>query len=186
MRDHKANIVNYQARASEFEPGDTIRTINGTPGRVMAVWPAIGMVDVEFTHGNRRLPVEDVVRIPPDDPDALAPLTDNVPGGLPTVSVPGGPYPALGNKVRVAEAYVKKALYWAGRDRQYRATDEELGGGAYLCPKCKALGQDVPLRRAIYKRRSGQSERLLGCPSCLFLIKKEDVLGDPDYYEGGA
>jgi hypothetical protein len=32
------------------------------------------------------------------------------------------------------------------------------------------------LKRAIYKRRDGSSERLLGCPGCMFLIKDADIV----------
>jgi len=121
---------------------------------------------------------------------------DNVPGGAKTVSKPGGPetlpYMEESRKVasdpnrirRVAEAYVKKALYWASKDRQYRASGGEIDADAFNCPKCK----EAILRPASYKRQGGQSEHLLGCPHCLFLIKKCDIIGHPDYvdYEAEA
>jgi len=184
----KTAYVDYQQRAKEFEVGDTVYPFLGIAdhcGRVMTVWPAIGMVDVEFAHGNQRMPVEDLQRYEAKDfmPPEVA--HDNVPGGIGTIRVPGGP-----NKLphtssdhssvtRVARAFVKKALYWASSDRQYKATKGELDGGTYSCPKC---GEDH-LRKAIYKRRGGQSVPLLGCGSCLFLIKREDILGDPSYVE---
>ena len=84
--------------------------------------------------------------------------------------------------LRVAEAWVKKALYWASSDRKYRATDDECSSGSYTCPRCK----QESLRKAVYKRRGGVSEKLLGCPKCLFLIKREDIIGDPSYIETPA
>jgi predicted RNA-binding Zn-ribbon protein involved in translation (DUF1610 family) len=87
------------------------------------------------------------------------------------VSVPGGPY--AGNPTRVADAFMsKQALYWAARDRQYRATSDEVASGRYGCPKCKK----AQLRKAIYRRVKGQSEHLYGCPSCLFLIARESLI----------
>lgn len=75
---------------------------------------------------------------------------------------------------------LKKALYWASKDRKYRATRSERDSGIYNCPKCR-----TPLVRAIYKRRDGQSECLKGCKTCMFLIKPCDVdcEGDDDSQE---
>jgi hypothetical protein len=121
------------------------------------------------------------------------------------VSVPGGPYPPHTDVQRenadpespqgvpnlptdrnpstrrVAEAFVKKALYWHQADRQFRASREEIATGHYKCPTCKAKGTDSSLRPAVYKRSGGVSEKLLGCPECLFLVKKADIVGHPDY-----
>lgn len=174
--------VNYQERAAEFAVGDEVETINGTGGRIMALWPAIGMADVEFPSGSRRLPVEQMYKAPGSWTGS--PHRTSVPGGLPSVSVPGGPVPTRKeaspeSQTRVAKAFVRKALYWAGKDRQYRATSEELNSGSFFCPKCKQRGECIPMKRAIYKRRDGCSERLMGCPSCMFLIKRSDVLNDP-------
>ena len=87
------------------------------------------------------------------------------------MSVPGGPYPKA---ARVAEAHMaKKGLYWAERDRRYKASKPELESGSPCCPRCV----EAPvLRRAIYKRLNGSSERLLGCSDCMFLIKQGDIL----------
>lgn len=185
--------VDYQQRASEFHVGDVVLPYGADEsqaGRVVALFPAIGMVDVEFPHGSKRLPVEDVQRITGiiDIPADVA--HNSVPGGTGTVSVPGGPHaphpPSQQEKrassQRVAEAYVKKALYWGSMNRRYRATQEELDGGAYLCPRCK----DVPLRSTVYKRQDGKSMKLLGCGSCLFLIKRCDIIGDPEYSDDEA
>jgi len=185
--------IDFQQRAKEFSVGRVVYPTWGestdTNGRVTAVWPAIGMVDVEWPHGNERVPVEEL-QLLTDKTDYDPPRSDNVPGGAETVSVPGGPeglpkradVDIRASVRRVAEAFVKRALYWASVDRQYKATIEECGGGQYRCPKCK----DGILQPAAYKRRDGQSERLLGCPNCLFLIKRNDIIGHPDYDDGSA
>jgi len=125
------------------------------------------MVDVEFSTGNRRYPVEDLQQIDANG-NADPPNTNSVPGGQPTVQVPGGP-----SGSRVAVAFEKKALYWAARDRKYRMTGPETALGHPKCPKCD---EDHSLQRAIYKRRDGSSERLMGCPGCMFLIKDSDIV----------
>jgi len=173
------NNVDFQKRITEFAVDDLVVPYGhgkDMAGRVTAVFPAIGMVDVEFPAGNKRYPVEDLQRSDPDDPDFEPPMTNSTPGGQPTVSVPGGPHPQ-----RVARAFVEKqALYWREKDRRYQATQEEMESGHYKCPKCKAQGIESLLRPAVYKRREGQSEKLLGCPECLWLVKKADVVNDPD------
>ena len=73
---------------------------------------------------------------------------------------------------RVAQKYMKVALYWASKNRQYRATKSECVSGKFLCPKC---GHEF-LKPTIYKRMEGKSERLMGCSSCLFLIKRSDIM----------
>lgn len=183
MTDRQAAIVDYQQRASEFSVGDTVYPFLGgnsdLNGTVSAVYPAIGMVDVEWPHGNERRPVEELQRYEAKDYYPPAVGHDNVPGGAGTVSVPGGPVAPVKVASRIADRWVKKALYWASSDRQYRATRSELDGGSVMCPKCK----DQCLKPASYKRRGGKSERLLGCPQCLFLIKRCDVLGFPEAEE---
>jgi len=106
--------------------------------------------------------------------------TSSIPGGPGGYEVSGGPYPSANVPdkpipvtpvvERVARAYTKQAIYWAQRDRKYRATKSEQGGGPYLCPKCGAS-----LKKAIYKRIEGSSDRLWGCPVCMFLIKRDDI-----------
>lgn len=169
MKRQAENNVNYQERAADFSVGDVVVPFglwDSQAGRVTAVWPAIGMADVEFPIGNRRFPVEDLQRM--EDGSAVPPTTDSAPTGGDSVSVPGGPFPN-----RVARAYVKKALYWAAKDRKYRMTRPEKDVGCPDCPKC---GHGFPLKRAIYKRRDGSSDRLMGCRSCLFLIKDADIV----------
>jgi hypothetical protein len=177
MRNRSA-FVDYQQRATEFDVGDLVYPfLSGTSdivGRVVAVWPAIGMVDVEWPHGSQRFPVEELQKHLPGKYDAPDIDHDTVPGGNGTVSVPGGPLPS---STRVAAAWIKKALYWAAPDRHYKASTEEVEKGAFHCPRCK----EAELRATSYKRSGGASERLLACPSCLFLIKKCDIIGHPDY-----
>lgn len=193
--------VDYQARASEFRVGDSVVPYGNSAdfaGRVVAVWPAIGMVDVEFPHGSTRYPVENLQRVRHDSP-MNEPHHNSVPGGAGTVEVSGGPYEPLGDVIdvldavpedrasakaqqqseilskRVAAAYTKKALYWSSKGRQYRPCKRETGSGQYECPKCGFVG----LKKAVYKKIDNEgSVKLFGCPSCLFLIRREDILGD--------
>jgi hypothetical protein len=179
--------LDYQQRASEFAVNDLAYPLAGgstdesQAGRVVAVYPAIGQVDIEFAWGSGRYPVEDVQRVTgiaaiPPNPDH-----NSIPGGAESVPVAGGPQGRTAAAIeRVAQAFIKKALYWASSDRHYQATKAELEAGGYTCPKCR----EGTLRAAVYKRSEGKSERLLGCPSCLFLIKRCDIIGDADYEAG--
>lgn len=171
--------VDYQQRASEFVVGDSVFPMahgdSDFVGSVTAVFPGIGMVDVEWPHGSQRMPVEDLQRYQAKDVIPPLPEHNNTPGGAGSVSVPGGPKKA--SVIRVAEAFVKRSLYWASKDRHYRATRSELAGGGYHCPKCK----ESALKKAIYKRKGGASDKLYGCPSCMFLIKACDIYGDDTY-----
>jgi len=177
---------NYQERAAEFSVGDRVfpfYTDAYHAGTVVAVWPAIGMVDVSFPHGTARMGVEELQRGERGD-EAVPPSPENetVPGGVGMVPVSAGP-----NATRVARTFVqqslqKNALYWAAVDRKYRASRSELDSGKYGCPKCKAAA----LRRAVYKRRDGSSEKLYGCPSCLFLVKRCDIIGDSHHAPAGV
>jgi hypothetical protein len=191
-----------------FAVGQTVRLVNGgdtDEGRVIAVWPAIGMVDVQFPHTNYRLPVEDVHILNPGQDQFIAPMHETVPGGAGSAAeVSTGkkwtddliskepPLVQLvkqesnGESVektaelsvaqmaaRVARAHVKKALYWNGRDRKYRCTQVEGATSGFGCPKKGCLGV---LKPAVYKRVDGASVKLLGCPKCMFLIKRSDIL----------
>lgn len=248
-----SNQIDWQQRSFDFPVGSFVYPFmsgeSGLMGRVVAVYPGIGMVDVQWPHGSERVPVEELQRheqeffIPPsvedetvpggvpEGPQATEPPKapkqaagkdtdrDWLPGGLGDETLPADVSseqlakgikvemehtddPAVAREItldhltedpryydkletiekhaaqrRVAEGWVKRALYWASSDRKYKATDEESGSGTYLCPKCKK----GTLRKAVYKRRGGQSEKLLGCSECLFLIKREDIIGDPSY-----
>lgn len=103
VKDHTAN-ANYQEIAAAFSPGDIV-TIFGMSkdlaGRVVAVWPAIGMVDVEYPSGTRRLPVEDLQRFDGSG-NPVPPSTGYVPGGQITTPVSAGPFGALAVALRVA------------------------------------------------------------------------------------
>lgn len=181
MNRRADNFVNWQERATEFQVGDVVVPFGmfySQSGRVTAVWPAIGMVDVEMPTGSKRYPVEELQRFDADG-NANPTRTESVAGGQPTVSVPGGPHDMRPNVGRVSNAYAKQALYWAMRDRQYKMTREEADGGKPCCPRCEGAPE---LKKAIYKRRDGSSEHLLGCPGCMFLIKSSDILNGPDAY----
>jgi len=177
-----ALTVNFQERASLFAVGDIVYPFWGSAdktGRVVAVYPAIGMADIEWPHGAERLAVEDIQKLDQNNLFQPPPVNlgeDSVPGGAGQVPVSPGPGPKT---ARIAKAFVKKSLYWANRDRQYKATQGELEENCYHCPKCVG----VELKKAIYKRRDGASVHLLGCPSCLFLIKREDIVGDPAHID---
>lgn len=170
----KTAYVDSQQRAAEFSVGDVVFLVGSAAddgvGRVVAVYPAIGMLDVEFPQGSGRFPAEDL-RLAKQSKD-VPPNSEksSVPGGAGNVVLPGGPH-KLALK-RVATAFVKRALYWAEKNRRYRATQAELDSGKYVCPKC----DDSCLQNTPYKREDGSSMRLYGCPSCLFLIKSDHIL----------
>lgn len=193
LSDRRANYVDFQARASVFSPGDRVFPIlGGNPaagGTVISVWPAIGMVDVQFPYGVTRYPVEDMVIDQSDTFENFGDFqADSIPGGTPTVSVSGGP-DVLAKDVRddltndelyrdasadrVIEAYVKKALYWDSPDRKYRMSRPELESGVPTCPRCDG----VELNKVVYKREDGNSERLYCCRDCLFMIRRGDIIG---------
>ena len=145
-----------------FSPGDLAApygTQIAVAGRVVAVYPGIGMVDLETARGVTRYPVEELQKWS-EDGNPVPPTTNSTPGGATNV-------PVTASAKRVA-------LYWADKDRKYRMCKEEISNSRPCCPKC---GSDFPLQKTTYKRRDGKSERLLGCKGCLFLIKKEDIIG---------
>lgn len=204
--NRQASYTDFQARVLAFEVGTRVYTLlGGNPaisGVVVAVWPAIGMVDVQFPHGSTRYPVEDLIIDTRTEVKAPVPAgQDTVPGGLRTVSVPGGPLPGgprqhlpnynppakspmeiaartpvIPKTGRVVSAYIKKAVYWASVNRKYKMTKEECSSGKLCCPRC----EDAYLRDVVYKREEGKSVRLLCCPECLFLLRRDDVLGIED------
>lgn len=182
---------NYQALAAQFRVHDLVVPYGASrdfAGRVVAVYPGIGMIEVQFPMGNKRYPVEDVQRLDSEG-NPLGTTHDTVPGGLPTVSVSGGPVTApsspsaeplsdskkaaVPSASRVARAHVKQAIYWAEAGRRYKATRAEQSSGVYLCPGCK----EEALQPVSYKRQDGKSVRLLGCPGCMFLIRPDDIVG---------
>jgi len=204
MHRRQADEGNWQARGQEFAVGQSVRMVNGgstDEGRVVAVWPGIGMVDVQFPHTSYRMPVESLQIVSPGDDSFVTPLHEMVPGGAGTVAeVPEGalaedlitaeePRVELVHEVgpleelrrqasmasRVARAFVKKSLYWHARDRKYRVSREEHDNGQYRCP---IRGCDGHLRRATYKMRDGAKIKLHACPACLFMIRASDLLVD--------
>jgi len=182
--------------SSELTVGDAVVPIGqpvGGVGRITKVYKGLGMADVEFNGGNRRFPVEELSFVdegehsfaPDHDTTAGGKINENPFGDRNVDTTP--PHeaftPILNDMFydqvvssRVAQRFVKNALYWAGIDRKYRATRSECGTH-YLCPKCI----DVPMKKAIYKRLEGSSDRLWGCPECMFLIKDSDIIR----YDGG-
>lgn len=177
--------TDYQQRAREFKVGDMAFPVapgvgDALAGRVVAVYPAIGCVDLEFAWGSGRYPVEELQRVTDISTKPPAPDAATVPGDAGTVRVPGVSRKAV---QRVSRAFVKQALYWAARNRHYKATRPELDAGKYACPKCK--DESSYLRPASYEMSEGQRVHVLGCPQCLFLIKRCDIIGDPDFEEHG-
>jgi len=174
MSQRTAQNTNWQQLAHDFKPGDAVVQLrDGVPqgiARVVAVWPAIGMIDVQYGTSSTRLPVEDVIKVDDTAGGYIPPKAQHavIPGGVGTVPVSGGPPDQMIE--RVATAHFKRALYWAAKDRQYRPSKMERESGKYSCPKC---GEGMNKMR--YKRRNGCTEKLLGCPSCLFLIKPMDA-----------
>jgi hypothetical protein len=175
--------TDYQALATGYTVGDLAVPYGAArdyAGRVVAVWPAIGMVDLQFPEGTKRYPVEALQRF--DKGPVFSEDYDSVPGGAGTVPVSQGPFeqgePLVRKRPdpkvvsRVATAFVKQSLYWGARDRRYRCTHEEMASGQFNCPKC----HQAPLRKVIYRRESGRSEKLFCCPSCLFLIERSAIL----------
>jgi hypothetical protein len=89
MRARKADAGNWQARGQEFEVGQTVRlTSNGgeTEGRVVAAYPGIGMVDVQWPHTSNRHPVEELQIVNPGEDVFVAPIHEDVPGGAGTAA----------------------------------------------------------------------------------------------------
>lgn len=171
MQKRSTQYVDYQRRSQAFELGMRVYPfLGGNPARsgiVVAIFPAIGMVDVQFPHGASRYPVEDLVVDTSGDYKNLTNEESSVPGGLGTVPVSS--LKVNKSASRVASNYVKQAIYWYKKDRTYRqCRDEEKP----CCPKCK-----TPLGNTVYKRRGGKSEKLLACYTCLFIIKPSDIVG---------
>jgi len=160
------------------------------------------MVDIQWPHTSYRHPVEDLQIINPGDDPYISPMHEDVPGGpgsaaevsegAPQSNVIEGEVPRveLVHEVadptkmasvsadsisRVAQAFVKKSLYWHARDRKYRVSAEEHKTGCYRCPT-KGCGDH--LRQATYKMENGCCAKLHACPSCMFIIKSSDLLSD--------
>jgi ribosomal protein S27AE len=74
--------------------------------------------------------------------------------------------------LRIKSFAVRSAAYWVSQNRQYRVTQEEVGNRKPNCPKC---GQQM--RRTVYKMEEGARVKLFACPKCLYLIKRENLMG---------
>lgn len=83
MNRFATTYADYQSRAKSFKVGMRVYPFFGgsadRAGFVVQVFPAIGMVDVQFPHGSMRFPVEDLAiagetEMPKD-------FVDSVPGG---------------------------------------------------------------------------------------------------------
>ena len=121
--------TNYQELADEFSVGDKVIPFghgSEAEGQIVALYPAIGMADVQTAQGAQRFPVEDLQRLKADAATTAPLETSSVPGVA--GGVPATPKQASPEKV---------ALYWKTRDRQYHATKGECSSGSYSCPKCK-------------------------------------------------
>lgn len=197
MQQRRADEGDWQARGQEFTVGHTVALVNGgatDTGRVVAVWPGIGMVDVQFPHTSYRIPVEDLQIINPGDDPYVAPMHEDVPGGAGSdamvsdgavsTNVVEGEAPRvelvhevnkLASVSKVAREFVKKSLYWHATDRKYRISREERDGGYMRCPARSCAGH---LRKATYKMEDGRKVKLHACPECLFMIRAADVLED--------
>lgn len=223
--------IDYWRLTKDFEPGDTVQQvlpgqgIGPYVGRVLAVLPGIGFVDVQWPTGPERMSPEDLIRVNPEFGKFLPPQTSfsYFPGldvrmasksRWRTTEVPAGFHKELTRAFRQGAGEVqaydemwhryasfaddealrdevskfyrfasntfdllvqqvgKQAAYWASRDRNYRATQPEIGAGKPNCPRC-----GCGMRKSTYKMREGQREKLFACPSCLYLIKQDNILG---------
>ena len=101
----KQAYVDYQGLAQLYKPGMPVRhTTMGNDdaqsGIVRAVFPAIGMVDVQFPYGDQRIPVEELA-IATDLPMDNLRSKATIPGGVVTQPVSAG-------AVRVASLYLRR------------------------------------------------------------------------------
>jgi hypothetical protein len=181
MRSARASYIDYQARATAFHVGDRVYSVfGGNPsngGTVVAVWPAIGMADVQFPHGSVRHPVEELMVDTSNRYDSTVDRAyDSVPGGVGTVPVAGGPY-AQARRVASRALRSKRALYWKAQGRKYQATRDEVAAGRFCCPRC----EESFLERTSYKMEEGKCVKLLVCRGCLFAVRTLDILYPKGY-----
>jgi len=97
MRKQSSSFVNYQERANKFKRGMRVYPFylgsGDRSGVVVQVFPAIGMVDVQFPYGVSRMPVEDLIVDTSGDQENIADISDSIPGGSGVVPVSSGPSP---------------------------------------------------------------------------------------------
>jgi len=232
--------IDYWALTKDFEVGDFVQKFAPARrgelfpyyGRVLAVMPGIGFVDVQWPFGASRESPEDLVKIAPEMHQLMPPSIDfGYYGGLDTkrktatkgsriwrtTEVPPGFHSELaklahggvgevraydnlwhrfasysdGEAIRdevekfyrasrnlgrmFEQSWVERtATYWSAQGRKHRATRPEVESRRPLCPRCKG-----EMRKTTYKMEEARRVPLFACPSCLFIIKRDDILG-PD------
>lgn len=174
----KADAINYQARAHEFHVGDIVRTFldsADSEGRVIAVFPAIGMADIQWSSTSFRHPVEDLQIVNPGEARFVAPKHETLPGGTKKGPVSEGvgspsteiyttpnvePVVVVNKNIagKVAKAYVIKSLY----------QNREACSGS-VCPKCRKA-----LRKGSFNHL-GKTTRIAACADCLFFVRERDL-----------
>jgi len=186
----------YSIDIVDFKPGQIVKKMSQfmAPGdyygTVLAVYPKLNALDVEWPLGTYREFPEDLLVINPREAWAephtiqsslskiaskydqrIAHLNDIVFAQYKkdesNISIKIKDL--LGSKVasnEIDNAIEKVSLYWNEKGRKYRKSQEELDG-TYKCPKCGNLG----MKKTRYKHMVN----LYGCPKCLFLIKEDDI-----------
>jgi hypothetical protein len=105
MERTATSYVDYQQRAFSFERGMRVYPFfGGKPdkaGVVIQIFPAIGMVDVQFPHGVSRYPVEDLVLDTSGDYENVVHQSDSLTMGV--VPVSAGP-----SAKKVASRYLRR------------------------------------------------------------------------------
>lgn len=211
MQDRQADAGNWQARGQEFAVGQAVRLIGSgdtAEGRVVAVWPAIGMVDVQWPHTANRHPVEDLQIIAAGDDNFVAPMHEDVPGGAGCSSevsdgaMQGNVIEGEDPRVEIVRQMSKGdasllekradldlaamtsrvARAFVKKSLYWHATDRKyrVSRDEHSSGqyRCPTRGCDGHLRRATYKMENGCGVKLHACPSCLFMIRSADILDD--------
>lgn len=70
------------------------------------------------------------------------------------------------------EQHARTATYWSSSGRQHRATRAEMEARNPNCPKC-----GTGFRKTVYKMSEGKRSQLFACPNCMFLIKRDNIVG---------
>lgn len=163
--------VDYQARAKEFSVGDAVfHLLGGSPwnsGTVVAVWPAIGMVDVQWANGSQRCPVEDLQIKDPKSMDVKPPEPEHsiVPGGIGTTTpVDSGPEE---KKASLKGLYIKLTNAWLKDDfetlKKMGAINEEMfiKASGWKTKNAGWIRKTTPGLEEVAKRIAKLQERLL-------------------------
>lgn len=211
MQKRQADAGNWQARAQEFRVGQSVRLMASGEtgeGRVVACWPAIGMVDVQWPHTANRHPVEELQIVNPAEDPFIAPMHHDVPGGAGTLAdvSEGAPQENVVDRIdpqvkmvhevgavedngmgRMASLdldamKVRVAKAFVKKSLYWHARDRKYRVSRDEentgTYKCPARKCKGVLRRATYKMEDGHHVKLHACPSCLFIIKSSDILAD--------